>query len=131
MGRALKTHFSGIGEDIATRLDAAWKHACTNHFSTQTPELAQVKALGKGEPFAFLEATAACGKGAKRGGAGIPFVPRHRMSGANSSGSKSNTSNQQQHLADKTNESILIDSPQRPTTSHRIQVFRRKNSPKI
>lgn len=35
--------FSGIGEHIATHLDAAWKRACETRFSTVAPTVSQVR----------------------------------------------------------------------------------------
>uniref|UniRef100_A0A915CYC6 Crossover junction endonuclease MUS81 n=1 Tax=Ditylenchus dipsaci TaxID=166011 RepID=A0A915CYC6_9BILA len=45
----------GIGENIATRLDAAWKNACVNHFECDLPTLVQVRTLKKGQFITFLE----------------------------------------------------------------------------
>jgi hypothetical protein len=75
----LKTWYSllGIGEDIATRLDAAWKQACQSHFKCEAPDLQQVNTLGRGEFFRFLEQTTSNVGGRKRNV--VPFVPKNRI----------------------------------------------------
>lgn len=69
----------GIGEDIATRLDAAWKHACDTHFATDTPTIKQIKELSRGEAFKFLERTAATLNSGTRKRNIIPFVPKDKL----------------------------------------------------
>ncbi|KAI1731608.1 ERCC4 domain-containing protein [Ditylenchus destructor] len=62
----------GIGEHIATRLDAAWKYACENHFLNEEPSLSQVKSVKKGDALQFLES----GFVAKGKRDAVPFLPR-------------------------------------------------------
>jgi len=63
----------GIGEDIATRLDAAWKFACANHFTANSAAasdlLQEVRALRPGDALHFLT-SAHASKGRRQGGPG-------------------------------------------------------------
>uniref|UniRef100_A0AC35GUU2 Crossover junction endonuclease MUS81 n=1 Tax=Panagrolaimus sp. PS1159 TaxID=55785 RepID=A0AC35GUU2_9BILA len=64
---------TGIGEHIATRLDAAWK--CFSEQLESTPRLKDVKGIKKGEALPFLT-NAQVSKGLNR----VPFLPRELQS---------------------------------------------------
>jgi hypothetical protein len=58
-------------------LDASWKFACETHFKSTTPDIDQIKALGRGEPFQILECSSSTAGGRKKT---IPFVGKDRLS---------------------------------------------------
>lgn len=76
---SLTSTLSGIGEDIATRLDAAWKSACKDHFNAADlrPSLEQIRSVKRGDALQFLE-KAFVSKG-RRGV--IPFLPKNNNAG--------------------------------------------------
>lgn len=81
--------FLGIGEQIATRLDAAWKQACEKYFFCETPSLSQVRCLKKGEALPFLE-KAFVAKGKRDA---VPFLPRFNFSSPQKSPQKKKDDN--------------------------------------
>uniref|UniRef100_A0A914CBM3 Crossover junction endonuclease MUS81 n=1 Tax=Acrobeloides nanus TaxID=290746 RepID=A0A914CBM3_9BILA len=62
----------GIGENIATRLDAAWQLICSQYW--KEPDLRDIRALKKGDAMKFLnEAVVFKGRNDR-----IPFLPRNK-----------------------------------------------------
>lgn len=65
--------YIGIGKEIATYLDAAWKNLITNHFDGLRPDVSQIRALSPALAFQYME-NSFVSKGRRDA---IPFLPRN------------------------------------------------------
>ncbi|KAF7639063.1 ERCC4 domain-containing protein [Meloidogyne graminicola] len=112
----------GIGEDIATRLDTAWRRACEVLFSNNSPSIDQIKAIEPGQAFRLLEETAseANSFNRKRGNS-LPFIQKRTkvsVSDINKVHTKEKTKSPQKRSPAKLLEINEFNySPSKPTTS--------------
>ncbi|KAL7076858.1 hypothetical protein ACQ4LE_003611 [Meloidogyne hapla] len=130
----------GIGEDIATRLDSAWKRACEVLFSSTTPSINQIKALESGQAFKFLEETTSEANAfSRKKGNSLPFMQKVGKS-SDSNKEKINSKEKTKSPIKRSPAKLLSKSnlndysPSKPTTSsssnERIEVFSSKlNNP--